>query len=175
MKNMIEIKKEKNNYYLEYKDLKEICYIGKNGLTKNKNEGDLKTPIGEFELGILFGTHKREEINLNDSLQYIEINKNLYWIDDSNSKYYNRLVDITKINKDWKSAENLLENSIPYEYAIEIKTNPQNIPGKGSAIFLHCAKKEYTAGCIAIPKDKLKILFEKIDKDTKITINEIES
>lgn len=171
MKNTIYIKKEQNNYYLIYKNMKEKCYIGKGGLTKEKEEGDLKTPIGQFKLGIVFGTHKKEEITIDKSLTYIKINKNLYWVDDINSKYYNQLVDITKIKKDWNSAENLLENKKPYEYAIEIKTNPTNIPGKGSAIFLHCKRKEYTKGCISIEKDKMEHLLSLINSETKIKIS----
>ena len=171
MKNTIYIKKEQNNYYLIYKNMKEKCYIGKGGLTNEKEEGDLKTPIGQFKLGIVFGTHKKEEITIDKSLTYIKINKNLYWVDDINSKYYNQLVDITKIKKDWNSAENLLENKKPYEYAIEIKTNPTNIPGKGSAIFLHCKRKEYTKGCISIEKDKMEHLLSLINSETKIKIS----
>ena len=171
MNNIIYIKKEQDNYFLSYKNLKEICYIGKNGLTKEKKEGDLKTPIGQFKLGLIFGVHKKEEINMNKTLNYIEINKNLYWVDDINSKYYNQLVDITKVKKDWNSAENLLENKEPYEYAIEIKTNPTNIPGRGSAIFLHCKRKNYTAGCISINRDKMISLLSMIDSDTQIKIS----
>ena len=172
MKNEITIKKENNVYYLNYKKFKEICYIGKNGLTKNKKEGDLKTPIGTFSLGLAFGSHDKKEINISNSFDYIKINENLFWIDDSNSKHYNQLIDITKTTKDWISAEYLQENIIPYEYAIEIKTNPKNIPGKGSAIFLHCSTKTYTYGCISLPKNKMKELLSLIDKNTIITIEE---
>lgn len=170
MDNIIKIIKNNENYYLSYKELNEICYIGKNGLTKNKKEGDLKTPIGLFNLGIVFGTHKKEELSLNSQIEYYQINKNFFWVDDPNSKYYNNLVDITKVEKDWISAENLLDNKKPYEYAIEIKSNPKNIPGKGSAIFIHCKNKNYTKGCISIEKDKMKELLASIDKNTKIKI-----
>ena len=136
------------NFLYVWFNIKEKCYIGKNGLTNNKIEGDQKTPIGLFKLGKVFGTHKKEEISLHKDLEYIQINKNLFWVDDPNSKYYNKLVDITNTERDWISAENLLDCKIPYEYAIEIKTNPENIPKKGSAIFIHCKAKDYTAGCI---------------------------
>ena len=172
MNNTIYVKKENNNYYLIYKDFKEICYVGKNGLTDDKKEGDLKTPIGKFKLGIVFGTNPKNRINIDNSFEYIEINKNLYWVDDINSKYYNQLVNINTTTKDWNSAENLLENKIPYEYAIEIKTNPNNIPGKGSAIFIHCKTKDYTAGCLSLPKNALKKLLSMINKDTKIIISD---
>ena len=170
MDNIIRIIKDNENYYLNYKELNEICYIGKNGLTKNKIEGDFKTPIGLFDLGIVFGIRKKEELSLNNHIEYYQINKNLFWVDDPNSKYYNNLVDITKVEKDWISAENLLDNKKPYEYAIEIKSNPHNIPGKGSAIFIHCKTKNYTAGCISIEKEKMKDLLASIDENTKILI-----
>ena len=37
------------------KEIQIEAFIGKNGLTKNKVEGDGKTPIGKYELGICFG------------------------------------------------------------------------------------------------------------------------
>lgn len=143
------------------------AYIGKNGITNNKKEGDGKTPIGIFELGIAFGTHSKNEINYNN---YIKINKNLYWVDDVKSKYYNQLIDISKTQKDWESAENLIEYPKQYEYAIEIKTNPNNIKGKGSAIFLHCSIEKPTAGCIAINKEKMKKILDTLQQKATIQI-----
>lgn len=106
------------------------AFIEKNGVTTKKIEGDGKTPRGIFELGLVFGTHSRKNIELSKNIQYIKINKNLYWIDDIDSKYYNQLIDVTKVVKDWKSAEHLTEYTKQYEYAIEIKANSKNIIGK---------------------------------------------
>ena len=106
------------------------AFIGENGITSNKIEGDGKTPKGVFELGLVFGIHSKEEICLNSNIEYFKINQNLYWVDDIKSKYYNQLVDIAKVNKDWNSAEHLIEYPKQYEYAIEIKANPKDIPGK---------------------------------------------
>ena len=116
---------DKNNKIFEAKAL-----IGENSTTPDKIEGDGKTPEGIFELGLAFGIHSKECIELNKNIEYIQINENMYWVDDIYSKYYNQLVDITKVEKDWKSAEHLIEYPNEYEYAIEIKTNPRNIVGK---------------------------------------------
>lgn len=117
-----------------YDDSKKIfetdAFIGKNGITANKVEGDGKTPEGIYELGLVFGTHDKKDIKLNENIKYIKINNNLYWVDDIHSKYYNQLVDISKVSKDWSRAEHLIEYPLQYEYAIEIKTNYKNIPGK---------------------------------------------
>lgn len=94
----------------------------------------------------------------------------MYWVDDANSKYYNKLVNIFDVNKDWNSAEHLIDYPIQYEYLIEIKTNPNNIPGKGSAIFLHCTNNLPTAGCIAIDRESMKKIIENLEYNTKIEI-----
>ena len=47
------------------------------------------------------------------------------------------------------------------------------IKNKGSAIFIHVAKRNYkkTAGCIALKKADLIYLVKKIEKKTKVNIN----
>lgn len=159
-------KKNKGILKFEKSNIETTAYIGRNGLTTKKREGDGKTPIGEFELGLVLGTHKK----IKSKLEYIQITKNMYWVDDIKSKYYNRLVDIENVEKDWNSAEHLIDYPIQYEYIIEIKTNPNNTPGNGSAIFLHCTNHAATAGCIAIESETMKTLIESIDENTKIII-----
>jgi L,D-peptidoglycan transpeptidase YkuD (ErfK/YbiS/YcfS/YnhG family) len=137
--------------------IKTHAYIVKNGATNNKIEGDGKTPLGEFELGIILSMQK-------------DITENMYWVDDSKSRYYNQLVDVTKVEKDWETAEHLIDYPIEYEYLVEIKTNPDNIPQKGSAIFLHCENNKPTAGCVAVNRNVMKQIIENIDDKTKIII-----
>lgn len=143
-----------------YQILKADAFIGKNGITANKKEGDGKTPEGIYELGIAFGLYDKRQIIADSSIEYIKINENLYWVDDVNSVYYNQLVDGRKVIKDWKSAEHLIEYPEQYEYAIEIKSNIENIPGKGSAVFLHCSNHKPTAGCVAIDRENMIELFK---------------
>ena len=166
MKN-IHIHINNNKTILNIEDKEIEAFIGLNGATKNKIEGDKKTPLGIFDIGVSFGTHNK----VNTKLSYIKITNDLYWIDDIKSKYYNKLINIKEVNKDWTSAEHLIEYPKEYEYAIEIKTNPDNIKGKGSAIFIHChGKNNYTAGCISISKEDMIYLLKKVDNKTKIYI-----
>ena len=119
------------SFYNKNKKLFETkAFIGENGTTINKIERDGKTPEGTFEFGLFFGMHSKESLEIDENIEYIQINKHLYWVDDIYSKYYNQLIDITKVRKDWRSAEHLIEYLNEYEYAIEIKTNPENIKGK---------------------------------------------
>ena len=141
-----------------YKNNKKIietqCFIGEYGLTNNKIEGDKKTPTGEYELGLAFGIETLELDNLkNNKIEYIKIDKELYWVDDIQSKWYNKLVNINKVEKDWKTAEHL-----------------KGILGKGSAIFMHCTNGKSTSGCIAVEKKMMIQILKNIDKNTKIKI-----
>ena len=69
---------EENKTILKFPkyNIETIAYIGKNGLTNDKNEGDGKTPIGEFELGLILGIHTEE--NNKNGLKYMQISKDMY-------------------------------------------------------------------------------------------------
>ena len=84
------------------------------------------------------------------------------WCDDTESKRYNL------------SAEKLWLKENIYDVIIVINYNLRPIiKNKGSAIFLHIAKKNYkpTKGCIAIAKKDIILLAGKINKKTKIIVN----
>ena len=44
----------KNKHTLIFDDFKFKCCVGKNGFSKNKYEGDKKTPTGKYALGSLY-------------------------------------------------------------------------------------------------------------------------
>lgn len=75
-----------------------------------------------------------------------------------------------RYQKTGKSAEHLSDYPRQYEYAIEIKTNQENVPGNGSAIFLHCSVKKSTAGCVAIEREKMLEILKNLKENTLISI-----
>jgi len=86
----------KNKHTLQIDDFKFRCSIGKKGLTKNKIEGDKKTPIGTFKIGDVY--FRKDRKNKPETiLKCIEIKKNMGWCDDIyHPKKYNKLVQIDK-------------------------------------------------------------------------------
>ncbi len=149
------------------KQMSVSCYIGKNGISSNKVEGDMKTPAGVFTIGQAFGTASASGC----ARSYLEVNSDYYWVDDSTSKYYNQLVDAGKTGIAWKSAEHLIDYPSAYKYAIAINYNTECVPYKGSAVFLHCSTGSATAGCVAVNEaDMLKIL-QSLASDTRIYIH----
>lgn len=72
----------------------------------------------------------------------------MHWVDDINSKFYNQLIDITKVKKDWNSSEHLIEYPKQYEYAIEIKTNPKIYQVKEVQFFYIVVQKGQQQGVL---------------------------
>lgn len=142
---------------------------GMNGISTDKKEGDKKTPQGVYSFTSAFGMKE----NPGSILSYRKVVDGDNFVDDSNSKYYNRLVNDREVARDWNSAENLIRQAPHYNYALVLNYNPDCIPGKGSAIFLHCPKSSNntgTSGCISVPEDRAKELVTKVDQNTKIIV-----
>jgi L,D-peptidoglycan transpeptidase YkuD (ErfK/YbiS/YcfS/YnhG family) len=92
------------------------------------------------------------------------------WCDDPKSKKYNRLVKLP--NKYGYEELNRKDNI--YDLVLVLNYNMKPIiKNKGSAIFIHIAKKNYkkTAGCIGLKKTHLTQIIKKIKKNTKVIIN----
>lgn len=138
------------------------AWVGRKGIGKKK-EGDRKTPTGVFGFTFAFGIRK----NPGTVLDYIRLNPHLYW--SLRKKDYNRLVDSRKARGVY--GEHLIRYRPQYNYAINIDYNPDNLYGKGSAIFLHCrGKRPYTAGCVAIPQNYMKKVLKNATDKMKICI-----
>ena len=158
----------KKSGYLKYKNFKFRCALGKNGVKKKLKEGDFITPKGKYKLIKIYYRPDRIK-KINSPLKKVRIKKNMGWCDDVNSKYYNKQI---KIN-DKISHERLYRKDSLYDILVVLNYNLNPIiRGKGSAIFLHVAKKNYskTQGCIALKRNELLNLVSKIKKNTQIRI-----
>jgi L,D-peptidoglycan transpeptidase YkuD (ErfK/YbiS/YcfS/YnhG family) len=158
----------KNSGYLLFKNYKFRCAIGKSGIKKKIKEGDNVTPKGIYKLIKIYYRADRIK-NLKTNLKKIKIKKNTAWCDDYKSKFYNKEIKFpSKYNY-----ENLYRKDHIYDLIVVINynTNPV-IKKRGSAIFIHVAKKKFspTQGCIALKKNNLLFLLSKILKETRLKI-----
>ena len=157
----------KNKDTLIFDDFKFQCSVGKMGFTRNKKEGDKKTPAGVFSLGKVF--YRKDKIkNLKTKLKKVIIKKNMAWCDDSENKSYNKLIFTNDKNK-----EKLHRKDNLYNIIIVINYNIRPVKkNKGSAIFIHLARKNYTGtmGCIGLKKKDLIEILKTLKKNTKIKI-----
>jgi len=157
------------NKKLFFNNYKVKCSIGKRGIGIKKREGDQITPKGKFKIKYIL--YRKDRVpNLKTKLSKLVIHKNMGWCDDPKSKFYNKLVRLPfKYN-----FEKLYRSDNTYDIILVLNFNLNPIhKNKGSAIFIHVAKKNYkkTAGCVAINKKDLKKIVKKINKRTVININ----
>ena len=154
--------------YLKYKDLKFKCSLGKAGVGKKKEEGDNITPKGNFKINNIF--YRKDRIKkICSYFKLLNIKKNMGWCDDPKSKNYNQLIKLPSSY----SYEPLFRKDSLYNLILTLNYNINpTIKNKGSAIFIHVAKKKFqkTKGCIGLRESDLKQLVEKIRKNTKIKI-----
>jgi L,D-peptidoglycan transpeptidase YkuD (ErfK/YbiS/YcfS/YnhG family) len=155
--------------YLKYKNFKFRCSLGKAGIKKKTKEGDQITPKGIFKIiKIYYRKDKIKEIT--SPIKKIKIDKNMGWCDDPKSYFYNQQIKLPSKF----SYEKLYRRDGLYDVILVLNynTNPI-IKNKGSAIFIHVAKKKFkpTEGCVGLKKKDLIELLKKIKKTTKIKIN----
>jgi L,D-peptidoglycan transpeptidase YkuD (ErfK/YbiS/YcfS/YnhG family) len=155
--------------YLKYKNFRFRCALGKAGIGKKKIEGDNITPKGLYKIVKIY--YRKDRIKkISSKFELIKITKNIGWCDDPNSEKYNQIINLpTKY-----SYEKLYRKDNVYDLILVLNYNMNPvIKNKGSAIFIHVAKKNYqsTQGCIALKKINLIKLISKINKNIKIKIN----
>jgi len=147
--------------------------IGKNGLgwglgettLKQKSEeplkyeGDKKAPIGIFKLTDIYGYSQKH----NYKMPYLYTSKSLICVDDSNSNFYNQIIEA---NGDEKSFEYMKRDDHQYELGIVVAHNQNAIAKRGSCIFLHVKKSDDapTAGCTSMKLEEISKIATWLDK-----------
>ena len=141
--------------------------LGRGGIIANKREGDGGTPKGSFRpqrLRWRADRHPRPKT----LLPIRAIRPEDAWCEDRNSRHYNRPFTRGHNNGDRLKREDHL-----YDFIIEIDHNTQpTIAGRGSAVFLHLVRPDFspTAGCISMTKSAILQLLRQIGPHTKIVI-----
>jgi D-alanyl-D-alanine dipeptidase len=138
--------------------------LGLHKIPKNasiiKKEGDGKSPIGIFKLGNAFGYEP-----FDTKYPYNVMQEYHHCVDDGKSRFYNRIINSNmRIVKDYTSYENMKFPANYYKYGIVVNHNPDNIPGRGSCIFMHI-KEIPTSGCDAMSEDEIKEVIAWLKKE----------
>ena len=104
-------------------------------------------------------------------IKKIAIRKDMGWCNDPKSKNYNKLIKLPYAYNFEKLFRK--ENNYDIILILNYNMNPV-IKNKGSAIFIHIAKKKFkkTEGCIALKKIHLLKIIRRINKNTAIKIED---
>ena len=127
-----------------------------------KKEGDGKAPAGLFSLGNGFG-YKEFKIDF----PFQSYKRTDHCVDDSNSEFYNTIIDSKKIKKDYKSFEHMrLKNNL-YKYGITVNHNEAQTAQAGSCIFIHIksSRGKGTAGCTAMKESEIVTVLKWLKED----------
>ncbi|OHE77918.1 MAG: hypothetical protein A3F67_09160 [Verrucomicrobia bacterium RIFCSPHIGHO2_12_FULL_41_10] len=152
--------------------------LGKNGLAWGlglhgdapeegllKVEGDGRSPAGVFILGESFGYAPANKVGIKN-IPYRQLTETDEGVDDPASRYYNRIVAAEMISDhDWNSFETMLRPDGLYRLGLIIQHNWENIPGRGSCIFMHLWRSpdQGTAGCTAMASIHLEQILHWLD------------
>tara|TARA_B100001057_G_C22731359_1_gene903930 strand:- start:338 stop:838 length:501 start_codon:yes stop_codon:yes gene_type:complete len=157
-----------NKKYLTFNNYKAKCSIGKRGIGYKRKEGDLITPKGKYKIKYIL--YRKDRVKkIQSKIKSIIIKKNMGWCDDPASKQYNKLIKLPSKFK----CEKLYKRQNIYDIILVLNYNMNPVvKGKGSAIFIHVAKKNYkkTEGCIALKKTDLVKIIKGLKRNTSVKI-----
>ena len=156
-----------NKKYLTFNNYRAKCSIGKRGIGIKRKEGDLITPKGKYKIKYIL--YRKDRVKLQSKIKKIIISRRMGWCDDPNSKQYNKLIKLPSVYK----YETLYRKENIYDIILVLNYNMNPIiKNKGSAIFIHVAKKNYkkTEGCVAIKKKQLMKIAKDLKRSTTVII-----
>lgn len=130
------------------------CAIGRNGVHADKREGDGVTPAGRWRMRALLFRPDRLPRTPLTGLPLRGLRPEDGWCDDAADELYNKPVKLPYRAR----AEHLWREDRIYDVIVVLGYNDDPVvPGKGSAIFLHIARPDFTptAGCVALGQEDL--------------------
>ncbi|HWD59094.1 MAG TPA: L,D-transpeptidase family protein [Stellaceae bacterium] len=143
---------------------------GTGGISTAKREGDHASPAGRFPLLRAFYRPDRLAAP-HTALPLAALDPHDGWCDDPADPRYNEAVTLPYP----ASHEELWRADGLYDLIVVIGYNTAPaVPGRGSAIFLHCAAPNFagTEGCIAIAREALISLLSLLGPGSTITIRD---
>ena len=142
--------------------------IGPGGIAVKGGEGDGITPRGTYPVRQIF--YRADRIAPpRTGLSLRAIHKDDGWCDAPDDANYNRLVRLPYP----ASAENMWRQDQLYDLVAVLGYNDDPVvSGRGSAIFLHRARPDYspTQGCVALAMDDLLAAIEQLQPGDQIVI-----
>ena len=142
--------------------------LGRGGILANKREGDGGTPRGTFYPRQLWWRADRHP-KPRTFLPVRPIQPEDAWCEDPQDRHYNQPICLVRD----QAGDRLTREDHLYDFIVEIDHNAApRIAGRGSAVFLHLARTNFspTAGCVSMTKSAMLRLLRRMSPQTKIMI-----
>ncbi len=144
------------------------CAIGRTGCRILKREGDGATPIGLFAVrAVLWRPDRSRPPRTAVPLRPLRPDDG--WCDAVGDRNYNRAVRYPYP----ASAEALWRDDPLYDLIVVLGANDRpRFQGRGSAIFMHVARPDYTptAGCIALSRRDLCLVLGRLRRGARLAV-----
>ncbi len=148
------------------------CAIGRSGVVAGaeKREGDGASPAGAWPMRRLL--YRPDRLAPPETgLPVTALADDDGWCDDPQDRAYNQPVQLPYA----ASHERLWRDDEIYDLIVVLGHNDAPVkPGLGSAIFLHCARPDFTPteGCVALAPETLLQLLATAGPDDRVVIEE---
>jgi L,D-peptidoglycan transpeptidase YkuD (ErfK/YbiS/YcfS/YnhG family) len=144
------------------------CAVGRGGIGLKQREGDGITPAGQWALRRVF--FRADRLDAPRTILPVEkIDADDAWCDITGDPNYNRLVRLPYETLN----ERLWRDDHLYDVIAVVGFNDSPVvQGKGSAIFLHLAREDYspTEGCVALALDDLLTALEQLRPTDRLIV-----
>ena len=131
------------------------AWLGGNGTSPAKREGDRRTPTGIFGfLRTMYGVAANPGVHF----AYRRLVCGDWWVEDPASPYYNRFRHVRCGSSPTfrTTSEDMSRSPTAYRHLAVIAYNTSPVvPGRGSGIFLHVSSGRPTLGCVSLPLPRL--------------------
>jgi L,D-peptidoglycan transpeptidase YkuD (ErfK/YbiS/YcfS/YnhG family) len=145
-------------------------FIGKNGISDNRSQGDSTTPAGTFPIKFVFGLTQPDT-----KLDFRAVTRATVWVDDLNSIYYNTWQDTSVRQRNWKEQEDLysqftkggMVHCIAIGFNGDCDSANSAERGRGAAIFI-CGRKSPrnpTTADVDVYESDMQIILSYLDKN----------
>jgi len=146
------------------------CAVGRDGVRRDKREGDGATPAGRWPLRrVLYRADRLDPPIAGVGLPVAKIGPDDGWCDDPADTHYNRPVRLPYPGRH----ERLWRNDGIYDVVVVLGHNDDPPrPGAGSAVFLHVARPDYapTEGCVALALDNLLTVLREAGPESRVCV-----
>ena len=142
--------------------------LGRGGIKANKREGDGGTPKGTYHPLQLWWRADRHQ-RPRTYLPIRPIRPEDAWCEDPRDRHYNQAIRLVRD----QPGDRLTRDDHLYDFIVEIDHNAgPRVAGRGSAVFLHLARSNFsaTAGCVSMTKSSMLRLLRRMGPQTRIMI-----
>jgi L,D-peptidoglycan transpeptidase YkuD (ErfK/YbiS/YcfS/YnhG family) len=154
--------------YAEWDAGKRRCAVGRGGIAEKLREGDGVTPIGNWPLRQVFYRADRVA-RPHCVLPIASLSPDDGWCETPDDPDYNQLVRLPHR----ATAEMMWRDDHLYDVVAVVGYNDAPvIAGKGSAIFVHLARPDFTptAGCVALALPDLLEALAQLKPDDRLIV-----